>query len=305
MNNSATTRRITKIALEYNGNDKGKAEMVFCQNLLDEDPEKQFLEMKTIANRNSNVNKWAFTGYISPEKSIGDQLSNEELVKLTLKALKKVGVTEQNQIRLDIHTSTKQKHIHFVVNRIDVHGKNTIKSHKIGENFGKAVREVCKEMNLKTDIEIGIEKKNQMLKDLKSCLKTAKNFDELIQKMHELNYKIIFSENVKVGVSGMRIVRNEDINKDTLRQYLPGYKLSEITPKFKIADIKNILNANQEKEMSKNNFTQSFDSQIKGNESKSNSTTLLNEIENLAKDLLKPTFTTPDDELLKKKRRKF
>ncbi|MPS65116.1 Relaxase/Mobilisation nuclease domain-containing protein [Epilithonimonas bovis DSM 19482] len=301
MNNSATTRRISKIALEYNGNDKGKAEMVFSQNLLNDNPEKQFLEMKTIADRNSNVKKWAFTGYISPEKSIGDQLSNEELVKLTLKALKKVGVTEQNQIRLDIHSSTKQKHIHFVVNRIAIQGNNTIKAHKIGDNFGKAVREVCKEMNLKTDVEIGIEKKKQMLNDLKFCLKTAENFDELIQKMHQLNYRVTLSENIKVGVSGMRIVRNEDINNETQRQYKPGYKLSEITTKLKIVDIKNILDANHERESLKSEFSQNSDSQSFEN----NATTFLSEIGKFAENLLKPTFTTPDDELLKKKRRKF
>lgn len=301
MNNSATTRRISKIALEYNGNDKGKAEMVFSQNLLNDNPEKQFLEMKTIADRNSNVKKWAFTGYISPEKSIGDQLSNEELVKLTLKALKKVGVTEQNQIRLDIHSSTKQKHIHFVVNRIAIQGNNTIKAHKIGDNFGKAVREVCKEMNLKTDVEIGIEKKKQMLNDLKFCLKTAENFDELIQKMHQLNYRVTLSENIKVGVSGMRIVRNEDINNETQRQYKSGYKLSEITTKLKIVDIKNILDANHERESLKSEFSQNSDSQSFEN----NATTFLSEIGKFAENLLKPTFTTPDDELLKKKRRKF
>lgn len=32
MNNSATTRRITKIAIEYNGNDKGTAERVYQNN---------------------------------------------------------------------------------------------------------------------------------------------------------------------------------------------------------------------------------------------------------------------------------
>ena len=60
---------------------------------------------------------------------------------------------------LDIHSSTKQKHIHFIVNRVNTQGISTIKAHKIGENFGKAVRKVCKELNLKTDIEIGKEKK--------------------------------------------------------------------------------------------------------------------------------------------------
>lgn len=304
MNNSATTRRISKIAVEYNGNDNGKAEMVFSQNLLSENAEEQFLEMKTIVNRNSNVKNWAFTGYISPEKSIGDKMTNEELTKLTLKALKKVGVTEQNQIRLDIHSSTKQKHIHFIVNRIDIHGNNTIKAHKIGENFGKAVREVCKEMNLKTDVEIGIEKRNQMLKDLKFCLKTAKSFDELTVKMHELSYKITLSENVKMGISGMRIVRYEDLNNETQRQYLSGYKLSEITNKLKITDIKMILKDNQEKVLSNDFHFRNMKVESTNNE-KDNTSTLLNEIENLATELLKPTYIKPDDELFKKNRRKF
>ena len=64
MNNSATTRRISKIAVEYNGNDKGTAEMVYGNNLLSEDPEIQFKEMKAVANRNKNVKNWALTGYI-------------------------------------------------------------------------------------------------------------------------------------------------------------------------------------------------------------------------------------------------
>ena len=120
MNNSATTRRITKIAIEYNGNDKGTAERVYQNNLLSQNPEQQFIEMKTVADRNKNVKNWALTGYISPEKSIGDQLSNEELTQLALRALKKIGVRDNNQMVLDIHSSTKQKHIHFIDNKVDV-----------------------------------------------------------------------------------------------------------------------------------------------------------------------------------------
>ena len=43
MNNSATTRTITKIALEYNGNDKGTAETVASNCLLSSTVEGQFL----------------------------------------------------------------------------------------------------------------------------------------------------------------------------------------------------------------------------------------------------------------------
>ena len=77
MNNSATTRRISKIAVEYNGNDKGTAEMVYYNNLMSENAEHQFLEMKTVAERNAKITNWAMTGYISPENGIHGNLSNE------------------------------------------------------------------------------------------------------------------------------------------------------------------------------------------------------------------------------------
>jgi len=302
MNNSATTRRISKIAIEYNGNDKGTAERVYQNNLLSHDPEQQFKEMKTVADRNKNVKNWALTGYISPEKSIGDHLSNDELTQLALKALKKIGVTDDNQMVLDIHSSTKQKHIHFIVNRVNTNGINTIKAHKIGENFGKAVREVCQKLNLKTDIEIGKEKKKQMLIALDSCLKTSKNFDELTENMKRLGYRITLSQNEKVGISGMRIVRFEDLNHQTAREYKPGYKLSEITNKLKITDIKQKLQENLERSES---FIPKENIQFKKDEQEK-STSVGKQLEEMAKEFMKPTFTSaPDDELLKKKKRKF
>jgi hypothetical protein len=300
MNNSATTRRISKIAVEYNGNDKGTAEMVYYNNLMSENAEHQFLEMKTVAERNAKITNWAMTGYISPENGIHGNLSNEQLVNLTLKALQKVGVTDDNQIRLDIHNSTKHRHIHFIVNRVNTHGKNTIEAHRLGERFGKAVREICKEMNLKTDVEIGIEKKAQMLNDLRQVLKTAKSFSELTDKMKDWGYRVTLSENKKDGVSGMRIVRLQDINGQTQRQYNPGHKLSEITSKLKIKDIKEILNRNSENGQSIN-FSPSVP---QGNEIKHPEKSTLKEIENAVKEMLKPTYAPADDELLNKKRRK-
>ena len=300
MNNSATTRRISKIAVEYTGNDKGTAEMVYYNNLMSENAEHQFLEMKTVAERHAKITNWAMTGYISPENGIHGNLSNEQLVNLTLKALQKVGVTDDNQIRLDIHNSTKHRHIHFIVNRVNTHGNNTIEAHRLGERFGKAVREICKEMNLKTDVEIGIEKKAQLLNDLRQVLKTAKSFSELTDKMKDWGYRVTLSENKKDGVSGMRIVRLQDINGQTQRQYNPGHKLSEITSKLKIKDIKEILNRNSENGQSIN-FSPSVP---QGNEIKHPEKSTLKEIENAVKEMLKPTYAPADDELLNKKRRK-
>ena len=274
--------------------------MVYYNNLMSENAEHQFLEMKTVAERNAKITNWAMTGYISPENGIHGNLSNEQLVNLTLKALQKVGVTDDNQIRLDIHNSTKHRHIHFIVNRVNTHGKNTIEAHRLGERFGKAVREICKEMNLKTDVEIGIEKKAQMLNDLRQVLKTAKSFSELTDKMKDWGYRVTLSENKKDGVSGMRIVRLQDINGQTQRQYNPGHKLSEITSKLKIKDIKEILNRNSENGQSIN-FSPSVP---QGNEIKHPEKSTLKEIENAVKEMLKPTYAPVDDELLNKKRRK-
>ena len=241
MNNSATTRMISKIALEYNGNDKGMATAAASNFLLSSNPEQQYQEMKTVADRNSKVKKWALTGYISPPTEILKQLSDEELTDIAIEALHKIGVTDKNQYRLDIHNSTKQKHIHFVVNRMNIHGKCTVKSRKIGERFGEAVRQICQERNLKTDVEIGIEKKAEMLKNLIQSLKCSNNFDELISEMRKRGFLTELSKNEKIGISGMRIILESDINHQTERQYKPGYKLSEITSNLKIAEIKNIF----------------------------------------------------------------
>ena len=305
MNNSAATRTITKIALEYNGNDKGTAEMVASNCLLSLTAEGQFLEMKTVSDRNTNVKKWALTGYISQPDEIGRNLTDQEFTEIATKALEKIGVTENNQFRLDIHNSTKQKHLHFIVNRIDISGKCTVKSHDIGRRFGEAVREVCKEKGLLTDVEIGIQKKALMLKNLKETLKTAKNFDELILKMKTKGFEVQLSTNAKVGVSGMRIVMEKDKNPNTERIYKSGYKLSEITNKLKIKDIKAILNENSEKKLNNETiFSENSNQEINGNELKSNS--VIKEVGKAIEQFLQPTYVfNSDDELLRKKKRKL
>ena len=302
MNNSATTRTITKIALEYNGNDKGTAETVASNCLLSSTVEGQFLEMKTVADRNTNVKKWALTGYISQPDELGRKLTDEEFTEIATNALEKIGVSDKNQFRLDIHNSTKQKHIHFIVNRIDISGKCTVKSHDVGRRFGEAVREVCKEKGLLTDVEIGIQKKAEMLKNLKESLKTAKNFDELIFKMKERGFEIQLSKNVKDGVSGMRVVMEKDKNPNTNRIYKAGYKLSEITNKLKIAEIKVILNENKERKLDDETvFSENSNQENNGNIQKNNS--VISEVGKAIEQFLKPTYTSnSDDELLKKKK---
>jgi len=245
MNNSATTRTIKKIALEYNANDKGTAEMISSNCLLSSNAEGQYLEMKTVADRNPKVKKWVLTGYISQPDEIGRKLKDEEFKQIAMEALAKVGVTYKNQYRLDIHNSTKHKHIHFVVNRIDISGKCTVKAHDIGRRFGAAVREVCKEKGLLTDVEIGIQKKAEMLKSLTEAIRSENNFDGLISEMKKKGFEVQLSSNVKDGISGMRIAMEKDKNFQTERIYKAGYKLSEISNQLKISEIKSLFEIKQ------------------------------------------------------------
>lgn len=245
MNNSATTRAITKIALEYNANDKGTAEMVASNYLLSDTSEGQFNEMKTVAERNTKVKKWALTGYISQPDEIGRKLKDEEFKQIAIEALAKVGLTNKNQYRLDIHNSTKHKHIHFVANRIDISGKCTVKAHNVGKRFGEAVREVCKEKGLLTDVEIGIQKKAEMLKSLTEAIRSENDFDGLISAMKKKGFEVQLSSNVKDGISGMRIVMEKDKNFQTERIYKAGYKLSEISNQLKISEIKSLFEIKQ------------------------------------------------------------
>jgi hypothetical protein len=116
--------------------------------------------------------------------------------------------------------------------------------------------------------------------------------------MKKLGYRVTLSQNEKVGISGMRIVKFEDINHQTEREYKPGYKLSEITNTLKIKDIKQKLQENQERTII---FNSTATEQI-NKEEQENSPSVSKQFENIAKELLKPTYTSsPEDELLKKK----
>lgn len=292
MNNSATTRKISKIAFEYQGDDKGLSELVFSQNLLGETPEMQYEEMKAVAERNSNVEKWALTGYIS--LPVEEKMSDEDLKNLCLEALKKIGMANSNQAIIHQHNSTKQRHLHFLCNRISIDGICTIKSHNIGKRFGEAVREISRQKGYETDVEIGIKKRSEMLTNLTESIAFSSDFKNLIDLMKQKGFIVELSENVKDGISGMRITMEKDKNYQTERVYKSGYKLSQISNKLNIREIKDIFRVKQEirntiahsrnvSELKKNLLQKNISAKI--NYSKDLNGNLTNRIEKL---LLKP-----------------
>ena len=96
----------------------------------------------------------------------------------------------------------------------------------------------------------------------------------------------------------MRIVKFEDINHQTEREYKPGYKLSEITKTLKLKTSNRNFKKNNERTII---FNSTATEQINKEELK-NSTSVSKQFENIAKELLKPTYaSSPEDELLKRK----
>lgn len=247
MNNNITNRIISATAFLYNADDHSTAICIDTNLLISDNPEKQFYEMKTVAERRKNprIKKWALTGYVSPARFIADKISNEELKEITLEALREIGLTDKNQYRFDVHNSTNIKHLHFILNRISVSGECTIQTKNTGIRFGNALREACRRRNIKTDIEIGKEKRAEMLKALEIAIKQSSNFEELSSNMSKQKYLLKISSNSALGVSGLRIVKEEDINNDTKRIYKPGYTLSQITNKLKVNEIKEIFTLKQ------------------------------------------------------------
>lgn len=243
MTNSCTTRKITSIAVEYNGNDKGQAVNVATNNLLGFTAEEQYMEMKEVAKRNSRIGngKWACTGYISPPKIIADKISDEELRDLCLQTLKRIGVTPDNQYRLDIHNSANIKHIHFIVNRVDTFGKCTLSSGNIGKRFGEELRKICSDKGLMTDLESSKKKKEEMLVALTKSISESRNFSELERGLLQKGYLLKLFQNAKDGISGLRITKQSDISTKTNKVYQTGFKLSEISNQIRVAEIKEIF----------------------------------------------------------------
>ena len=91
-------------------------------------------------------------------------------------------------------------------------------------------------------------------------------------------------------------------NHQTERQYKPGYKLSEITNKLKIAGIKTTLNSNFERA---EHIQTLLEQMRESEETKISKTSVSKEIGRTVDEFLKPTYTAVDDELLKRKKRKF
>lgn len=157
-----------------------------------------------------------------------------------------------------VHGNTENSHLHLKASLTDFYGENKISPNRIRERLIESNNVLCKEHNLKTAKEIGEEKRQKISVAINETLSQnkVKNFEEFKVKMQEKGYLTEISQSENKGIYGLRIIPKEDYVSNPSKRQLTakqGYKLSEITvnpeqskEKFKIQNIKNRMEANQE-----------------------------------------------------------
>ena len=126
---------------------------------------------------------------------------------------------------------------------------------------------------------------------------------EFLAKIPTKTETVLSQETIDFYENLEKRMKRKDKNPNTERIYKAGYKLSEISNKLKMKDIKAILNENKEKKLDDETiFSENSNEVNNGNELKSIS--IISEVGKAIEQFLQPTYTAADDEFLKKKKRK-
>lgn len=208
-------------------------------NLSGEKASELYRSMRVIQNQNLRCKNNTISVVLSPEKSDGKVMTNEQWRGLTTRFLSALGInkTEAQYISF-IHTEKEHRHVHIILNRVNDDG-SLIKDHFIGKRAQHIAHRVAKEMNLKSAREI----KEQKEKDAKTVLK---QFREEFCTAHEL-VKSQYPKSLQAYrdlMSGHNFEIQPFVNKQGLLQGFKvkkadedeTVKLSQIDRKIKLDD---------------------------------------------------------------------
>ncbi len=228
------------------------------QNLSGDTPSQLYSSMQVIQNQNLRCKNNTISIVISPEKSDGNILTNEQWQELSQKFLEHLGINVNDAQYISfIHTEKAHKHLHLILNRVKDDG-SLIKDHFIGKRAQHIAHRIAKEMGLLSAKEI----KQQREKDLKAKLKS---FRELFRKAHQ-QVKSFFPQNLETYTSMMKDYNFRIIPCINKQGNVQGFKvgnyddeteikLSQIDRKIKLnADFFHSLQQEQERIKQENSF---------------------------------------------------
>ncbi len=227
----ASTTKGSSQAIEYQAN-KDKSVQSEVYNLSNTNPKNNWEEMKAITDLNTQTKKPICNHVISPSKEANEILTDKDYKDIAERYAKEMGFY-QNQWRYDVHKNTDDTHIHIVANRINLEGKNTVKSARIGMKAGKTADKIAKEKGLRTAKEITKDLKIEMEKALNQSFDQSNDWADMQKQMKNLGFDLKLSTRTDGEVYGARVIplnlsnpKNGSFKEKTAPK---GFKLSQIT----------------------------------------------------------------------------
>ena len=219
--------------------DKKKGYELERNNLSGEKASELYRSMRVIQNQNLRCRNNTISVVLSPEKSDGKAMTNQQWSSLTTRFLSALGINEKEAQYISfIHTEKEHRHVHIILNRVNDDG-SLIKDHFIGKRAQHIAHRVAKEMNLKSAREI----KEQKEKDAKTILKDfreefciahklvknqyPKSLQSYCNLMSEYHFEIIPFVNKQGQIQGFKVKKIDESEAVKLSQIDRKIKLDE------------------------------------------------------------------------------
>ncbi len=242
----AITTKGSSASLQYQSNPE-KTSQSEVYNLSSQDPKDNWEEMKAVTEINTQTKKPISTHVISPSKEANQILKDSDYKDIAEKYAKEMGFYD-NQWRFDVHKNTDDTHIHICANRINLEGKNTVKSARIGMKAGHTADKIAQERGLRTAKELTKGQKKEMENALNKCLKKADSWEDLSRRMNKKGFSLKLSERKNGEIYGARIIPLHKLNikGGSFKEMTApkGFKLSDINRKLTVKAIESTLTAN-------------------------------------------------------------
>lgn len=146
-------------AINYARN-KIKAEEISRNNIVGDTGTDIAKEFRVFQNLNARCQRNSFSFVLSPAIEDGNNLTNEDFVKISDQFLSQINLSQNQNISF-LHKDRQHTHLHIFVNRIDSKGR-AYKDNYIGKKAQRIAEKIALQWNLTTAKKVQQEKENRL-----------------------------------------------------------------------------------------------------------------------------------------------
>lgn len=255
-------------AINYVLDDKGKAIELDRNGLIGTNGEDILQELRMVQAENTNCQKNTISIVLSPDAKQGN-FSQEELKQFLHKHLDNLGLKD-NQWIATVHSSTENKHIHIIANRINLKGE-ALNDSFISKKAQESAERIAKEYGFVTAQERSLERAER-IKEMKKeinhllieCKSKSKSFEEFNFHLKSKGFELKPSCNSKGAMFGMRIEgQGESFKLSEINRNIKHYHFADLFPKGTLIQASDLTKEIKPK-ASGNIIADTFSNQIKG-----------------------------------------